>query len=289
MLTSVLIRVVVFCAIGQPASAPAALHSISRDSASASFDPRVCPAVVVPRRAVLVSAPRDGVVESISVVLGQQVKTGDVLAVMESRGLQLELDAARVGLTEARGQRQKASIQLERATELCKHVSARLEAFSEKERKDAEYERQIAVEELRIAETRIERQSLEVGRLEDLLQRSRMEAPFDGTIAARYVEVGASLARGAAVVRLISSDDLVVRFAAPPERAARLRIGHTVTFRPLDSVAAWSVRVCRIAPEIDPDLQAVVVEADLVAPAGATATAPGTHVQAGVEGRVLLE
>lgn len=252
-----------------------------------------CPAVVVPRRAVVVSAPRDGVVASIPVVLGQSLRAGETIAEFESRAIELELQAAQVAQAEAEGYRDKALIQLARADEVCKRYAERIEVFSEKERKDAEYDRRIATEELRIAEARIKRQALEIDRLQDLLNRSRVPAPFDGTVAVRSVDAGANVARGAPLVRLISSDDLMVRFAVPPRRMAGIREGALLKFQPLAAVAPVTILVRRIAPEIDPDLQAVVIEAEITAPASARVAQPGsapaTEWRAGMEGRVELD
>ena len=56
--------------------------------------------------------------------------------------------------------------------------------------------------------------------LREMLRDTRIVAPFDGTIAARYVESGTTVSRGAPIVRLISPASLVVRFAVPEEQAA---------------------------------------------------------------------
>lgn len=249
---------------------------------------RSCPAVVVPRRAVIVAAPRDGVVESVSGAIGRVVKAGEVVAVLESRNLIIELEAVRVGLDEAAAQREKASILLTRAGEICRQHTERPEAFTEKERRDAEIDRLLAVEELRIAEVRIDRQRLEVRRLEDLVARSRVTAPFDGAVAVSHVEVGANVARGTALVRLISAGELIVRFAAPPEYSSRFGMGVTVEFEMLGSTEKRRVRVCRISPELDPDLQAVVVEAEILSSSSANSTTD-SDMRAGAEGRVLID
>lgn len=260
-------------------------------SRSAQSQPvaRECPAVVVPRRAVVVAAPRDGVVETLPVAIGRVVKMGDVVAVLESRSLLIELETVRVGQAEAAAQREKASILLTRAMEICRQHTERPEAFTEKERRDAEIDRLLAVEELRIADVRIDRQRLEVSRLEDLIARSRVTAPFDGAVALCHVEVGANVVRGAAFARLISSDDLLVRFAAPPELSGRLGLGVAVDFQVLGSDEKIRVRVCRISPELDPDLQAMVVEAEMFAPPSNRSPTTGFGIKAGTEGRVVID
>ena len=51
-----------------------------------------------------------------------------------------------------------------------------------------------------------------------LLAEGAVRAPFAGTIAARYVDVGAMIHRGAPLVRLIEDGELRVRFAPRAEK-----------------------------------------------------------------------
>ena len=57
---------------------------------------------------------------------------------------------------------------------------------------------------------------------------AQIVAPFDGTIAARYVDSGANVSRSTPIVRVISPASLVIRFAVPEEQAADIAVGREV-------------------------------------------------------------
>lgn len=224
-------------------------------------------AVVAPRRAVAIGAPRDGILRSVEAALGGKVEAGAVMATLETRPLELDLAAAVVSRKEAEGERAKAEIVVERALDLRERVRTRPDSFSENERSEAEFSLRIAQEELAIVGARAERDALEVARLEELLRRSEVLAPFAGVVAARYLDGGATVTRATPLLRLISDDDLIVRFALPAELAAALRRGALVEFRRADGRATLALRVENVAPEVDGALEMVIVEAGLLEPA----------------------
>ena len=79
-----------------------------------------------------------------------------------------------------------------------------------------------------------------------------------------------------------------MRFAAPADRARELAVGSTAKFHPPPPASPLTIRISRIAPEVDPDLQAVVIEADLLTSTSTPDTNPALVLKAGLEGWVSL-
>jgi multidrug efflux pump subunit AcrA (membrane-fusion protein) len=98
-----------------------------------------------------------------------------------------------------------------------------------------------------------------------MLQDTQILAPFDGTIAARYVDPGTTVSRSTPIVRVISPTSLVVRFAVPEEQAAGVAVGRKVIVRVTSVDLTADAVVERIVPEIDAALRMVVVEARMAA------------------------
>ena len=119
--------------------------------------------------------------------------------------------------------------------------------------------------------------------LREMLRDAQIVAPFDGTIAARYVDPGTTVSRSAPIVRVISPTSLVIRFAVPEEQAADIALGREVIVRVASMDATMSAVIESIAPEIDAALRMVVVEARLAGAAGRPNTTPS-----GAVARVLL-
>lgn len=228
-------------------------------------------AVVVPRRAVQVAAEREGLLEEVHVVLGQRVPRGEPIATLESETLRLERASAAASLREAQGELTLAQISLEKARDRRQRVLTSPDAFSESERRDAEFDERLAEEQQRIAQTRIERHEVSLARLDELLRRSVVEAPFDGTVARVHRSAGAVVASGTPIVQLITADDLLVRFAVPPDVAAALRPAKRIRFVFGEPVTECDAVIEHIAAEIDPALEKVIVEAALRPPSSGRA------------------
>lgn len=237
-------------------------------------------AVLVPRQSVVLGAPREGVLATIDAALGRAVKAGTVLATLETESLERDLLAARVALREAEGELRKSDIYLAKSQDLCERIAARAGAFTEAERKDAEFNHRVVIEEQRIVTLRIEQRQLEIRRLEHLIRNSQVVAPIDGAIATRYLDAGATLAHAAPIVRMISND-LIVRFAAPTDRYEAVAPGTRVRFAGPASTTFLNGIVENVAREVDPALQMVVVEASICRTSGA-------QPRPGAEGRVFL-
>src|SRR6185295_163213 len=110
--------------------------------------------------------------------------------------------------------------------------------------------------------------------LREMLRDTQIVAPFDGTIAARYVDSGATVSRSSPIVRVISPTSLVVRFAVPEEQAAAVAVGRAVTVRVASVDLTAAAVIESIVPEIDAALRMVVVEARLAANGGRPYTIP---------------
>jgi len=218
-------------------------------------------AVVVPSRTVELSAPREGTLDTVAVTLGDQVSAGAAIATLQTELLRYELAIARSALQAAERSLNKAHLSQAKAADDKEHVAQRREAFSDSEMRDAEYAVKLAAEEVAIAGTTIEQRRNEVRRLENLLERSVVTAPFAAHVAARYLDPGAVVGPHTPIVRLIASDAWQVRFALPAAAAARLSRGTVVSFTSRDTDAAVPCTVENIAPEIDQALQMIVVEA----------------------------
>ena len=141
---------------------------------------------------------------------------------------------------------------------------------------------QISAARLRGSDADLAGKRERIDQLREMLRDAHIVAPFDGTIAARYVDPGATVSRSAPIVRVISPTSLVIRFAVPEEQAADIALGRKVIVRVASMDATMGAVIESIAPEIDAALRMVVVEARL-AGAGRTDTIPS-----GAVARVLL-
>ena len=205
---------------------------------------------------VTVSADLPGTVERIAFESGQSVRTGDVLAVLDTRQEQAQLAA------------------LEAQRELARLTFNRIQGLlNERVISQAEFDR--ATAEFRQTEAR-------VGEVRAVIDRKTIRAPFSGILGLRQVNLGQYLAGGAAVVPLQSLDPTYVNFGIPQQDAGQIRIGQAVRITTEDLAgAAPTGRITAINSVVDEATRNIQVQATLANPSGKLRS--GMFVQAAVQ------
>jgi membrane fusion protein (multidrug efflux system)/multidrug efflux system membrane fusion protein len=89
-------------------------------------------------------------------------------------------------------------------------------------------------------------------------------APISGAVAACHHDVGVRVSAGEALVRLISAEDVWVRFAVPSAESDWLALGRLVRVGTSPPGGGCEAEIRRIAPEVDPATDMVFVEACLL-------------------------
>ena len=224
------------------------------------------PGVVVPRQAVDVAAPFPGRVESIQVYVGDRVERGGVLARLDTAALGEDLRMAEAAVGAAEAERRQAAASLAAAEARWRRRVELAESYSQEEIEATRTERDTAAAAHGAAGARVDEQRARVRQLRDLVAQAVVTAPFAATVGRRHLEPGAAVATGTPIVRLLTADDLLVRFAVPPADAAALVAGTVVILHLAGEAEAQAV-VERVAPEIDAPSQRIFVEAKPSEPA----------------------
>lgn len=177
------------------------------------------PGTVTPANSVTVRSQVDGVLKSVAFTGGQVVKQGDLLAEVDPRSFQAQLQLANGDLA-------RSEAQLANAQETLKHYEALLKLESISRQRVADQQSLVTqyAAEVKSAQGRIGTASLQVA-------SARITSPIPGTVGLRRVDpgnlVGPSDARGIVVVT--QSQPSKVVFSVPvdvvPHMLARLRAG----------------------------------------------------------------
>lgn len=201
------------------------------------------PATVMPRAQVTLFARTNGFVKSWSADLGDQVKKGQVLAKIEAPELAAQLAQARTRLAQA-----------ERNLALVLGQHTRTEALS-KSGTLSQSDLDSASLRLSSAQGELATSKDEVTRLATLFGYLTVEAPFDGTITRRGVDVGALVSsERTALFDLASTGDLVVEVEVPQWAAANVVAGVTAKVETREGKAVGA-EVERTAGALDPSLR----------------------------------
>jgi len=179
----------------------------------------------------------NGYVERFEVDIGDRVKTGQLLAVIETPELDQQLDAARAQLAaaeassaQARANRDYSLTSLERYKRL---RPAGVASQQEVDQRSAEA--QVTASNVAAADASIQVAEAEIRRLTRVKSYTRVTAPFAGLITQRSIDVGSLVmsGNGSPLFRLIATDPVRVLLQIPQDVAPSVRAGieATITVR----------------------------------------------------------
>jgi membrane fusion protein, multidrug efflux system len=217
---------------------------------------------------VEVVSQREGVVLSVSAELGQRVHKGQLLAVLDDRQLAADYQSAvskskslaadsknweaELRVAEVDEQRAKSMYQAQLLTrEQLDHAHYKTVA--------SQFELERQKQDQLTAEHTADGLSVE-------LQKAKIVAPFDGTIARRYVRGGQHVVAADRLFWLVGDTPLRVRFMVPEARMASVKAGGHVQ---LASIYApeqkFDGKIVAVSPAVDPGTASVEVIAELAA------------------------
>jgi membrane fusion protein (multidrug efflux system) len=246
----------------QPAAAPVAAP---RPASTA----REIPAVLTVEHEVDVLAEHDGEVEELAADEGSKVEAGGVLARLDDRQVEAQLEQARADLkiSEYNVKFNEAELhaneaRLERAQLMFK------EGLGSKADLDtAEFMAKGSSYDLESWKANVEKHKAAVKSLELDLQKTRIRAPFGGVVSRRYIRQGDVLTKGARCFRLSQLSPLLVEFQVPEIDAHKPAVDQPVRGTLLsDPNRSFDARITRVSPVVDAASGSYDVTAALLAP-----------------------
>ncbi len=253
------------------AEPPANVRTVEPVTAPAADSVRL-PARTAPAERADIYSRATGIVRERKVDIGDGVRTGDVLAILDAPELDRQIERAKAALETARARADLASRALLRARTMSKERVIAAEALDEREA------------EARTSAADVDGAAAELGRLETLRGFLTIRAPFDGVIAARRVDRGDHIAGdqftpGDALFTIVRLDTLRVEIDAPPSSALRIAPDQTATVEFGDLPGqALSAKVTRASGVIDTRSGTMRIELEMPnpdnrIPSGLTGTA----------------
>jgi RND family efflux transporter MFP subunit len=253
---------------GLPAS-PDVTHAAEAPPAASVFAPTVPEedflGIVLARTTADIAPRFDGRLLDVHVRLGDRVAAGAPIATLDVPSLKFDLRVAEANLQAAGAEQKRTSVELAESEERLKRRKAlSAEALVTGEDLSAtDYQQKLAQARMQATHAQLAERRAQVDKLRQDNADTVIRAPFAGIIAARYADPGSNVSPSAPIVRLISADDLFVRFAVPEDRAAHVQIGNKVTVRIGERRSELPGTIEKVAPEVDAASRMVFVEAQL--------------------------
>ncbi len=169
--------------------------------------------IVSARRTSKLGFASGGRIDSITADIGDQVETGQTLAVLDTRNLRAQLSSANAVVTEAEAAFNLAKTTVDRQIELLErgHVSSQVVDQAQAQASTAY--------------ARIDAAKANADALRVQIDLARIRAPFDGTITARLSDEGAIAAPGVPLFELVETGVLEARIGLTSGLANSLNVG----------------------------------------------------------------
>jgi RND family efflux transporter MFP subunit len=260
----------------------------------------------VPFQEVDVMAKIAGYVQKINVDVGDVVKQGQVLAVLESPEMRDDLARAGVSIQRNKSDYQRASDEVKRAesnytmthltfTRLSNVMKSQPGLVAQQEVDDAQAKDQNAASQLAAARSTLETadQQIKVSEADQTKSRTMLDytkvvAPFDGVVTKRYADNGAMIQAGTSsrsqtmpIVRISQNQLLRLVLPVPESAAGSVKPGKGVDVKVPSLDTTLSARVSRIADKVDTGTRTMHVEVDI--PNGNGKLIPGMYAEVTVK------
>lgn len=243
-------------AAAQPALAPAKVCVQTVESKKSVSTEEVVGTVLAKLHATM-EAKVSGRITEMPVVLGQQVKAGQLLARLDAPEIQARLEQAQAGL-------QQAERDWKRISSLFKQQAVTR----------AEYD---------AADSRHLVAKAGVAEAQAMVAYVEIVAPFDGVITKKWADVGDLAAPGKPLVNIEDPSALQVEADVPEAIASHIRRGAVMAIRVDSLPGELSGTVSEIAPVADPASRTFRVKLDLP-----RQLAPGASLMSGQFARLLV-
>jgi membrane fusion protein, multidrug efflux system len=188
-----------------------------------------------PDEEVDLSFETSGKIISIKFTEGTRVKKGDLLAKINDRPLQAQLQKllAQKKLTEGKEFRERSLLE-----------------------KDA-----ISQESYDQIVTELQTIEADINLIEARISETELRAPFDGIIGLRYLSEGSYATSATKIAKLIKISPIKIEFSIPEKYASEIKIGYPVTFAVDGINKHFEASVYAVDPKIDIDTRTIVLRA----------------------------
>src|SRR6478672_7553409 len=191
-------------------------------AATAESRARRFPSVLQPADVSSLAFEIGGQLKAVTLTVGQKVQLGEVLAEIDPRSLQTQVEQASAGVQQAQAQLDNAEADFQRKEELLKRGVATQAVFDQSRAA------------LLTSRAQLDQARRQLDLANHNLDRSKLLAPFAGTIARVEVKSFAQVAAGQPIATLYSDDSFETSFLVPAVTFQSLKVGQLVDVKIAD-------------------------------------------------------
>jgi len=229
--------------------------------------------------AIDVKSTLAGKISAIRFKTGERVSAHSIVAVIEPANRMQSTKALEAALRSAQDDRTKKQEQLAvRERELARTEKwVRENLIARRDLEQANAQADVARAQLRLAQARVAQQEAMLAQDRALEQRARILAPIAGMVVHRWLDVSATVAEGAAILRIADIDRLKLICRTSARNATEVRAGMTALLTAAGAAGkTFSGKVARVSRASDAPEQ-TEIEIEVISDGGLR---PGMEVEA---------
>ena len=184
---------------------------------------------------VKIKSEISGIVEKIHFREGADVKKGDLLISLDDDEISAQLEKMRY------------------TQQLMKEREFRQRSLLEKEA--------ISQEEYDIALTELNTVASDIKILQSQYQKTKVRAPFSGTVGLRYISEGSYLTPNESIVMLYSIDPAKIDFSVPEKYSKKVKVGDEIRFITDALESPRSGKIYALEPQVDTETRTLRMRA----------------------------
>lgn len=230
-----------------------------------------------PYQDVDIHAKVSGYVQAIYVDVGDHVKAGQVLAVLEIPELEEDLKKAKAAVLTAEQEAQSAQASYEEADVInTRLMAASKEAaglIAQQDLDTAAAKDRAAAANLQAAKQKVDEAEAEAARMQTMAEYANITAPFDGVVTRRYADTGSLIQAGTSsntqsmpLVRLAELKRLRLDFPVPESSVSDVHVGAPVEINIVSLGQTFVGKVSRFAESVDDSTRTMLTEVEVENP-----------------------
>ena len=219
-----------------------------------------------PKETVDISPKITGRIERMHFLVGDIVRPGDVVAELEADELaqQVMRSEASYAVGEASVSSREAQLANAKADLERSQLLFDQDLLSPQEFQQSQTSLEVLEAEVRLSEAQLQQAQAELNELKIRLEGSKIYAPMEAVVSARYVDPGALVNPNTPILQVVNLYTMVTQGNVPERYVENLTVGSSAEVN-VDAIPGqqFEGRVARIAPVLDAATRSAIIEIDI--------------------------